>query len=98
LADGLPARIPALTAPAAVGESTASPLLRPRLVDGQTTTLELLLMECIARGPSLRVVCHFDEREAARATRGVISDETYRIDLTDGREELFELRLFGIER
>jgi hypothetical protein len=100
----LPAFAPlTVTAPAAIpaGEAATAaltPFLRPGFVDGEATSLEFLLIQRFARRPSLSVVVHYDEAEAARTPGLVIADQTNRGDVTERREELLELRLFGIKR
>jgi hypothetical protein len=73
-------------------------LLRPRLVDRQAAPFELALVERAARGPALGFIGHLDEAEAARLPGRPIADETDGHHLADGREELLELGLAGIER
>ena len=69
----LPARL-ARTA-TAIATIVAS-LLRLCLVDRQAAAFELLLVQRIARGPSLVIVVHLDEPKSARTSGIVIANQT----------------------
>jgi hypothetical protein len=91
------------TATAASGTATAAPttrstesaasLLRPGFVHAQPTSLELLLIERLAGSLTLTIVVHLNEGEAARSTRGVVTNNVHGVDSAMLGEELLELWL-----
>lgn len=79
-------------------ETAAATLLGLRLVHGETTSLELLLIERAAGSAPLNIIDHLDESESARPSGVTIANDVNRVDLTDLREQLLELLLVSSER
>jgi hypothetical protein len=69
-----------------------------RFVDAKHAAVELLAVELLQRLRRGFRCRHLDEREPARASRGVVANQVYRLDLAVAGEELLELRLLGVIR
>jgi hypothetical protein len=85
------AAVSSATASAAATEVAATNRLRPRLVDDQRATVELILMQFVDRLLSVLIAHHFDECESARTPSGLVAHDANVIHCTGAAEQLREL-------
>src|SRR6185295_10951827 len=86
------------TVAAKAATAAAKRRLRTRFVDHQAASAELRLVQLGDRARGLFARAHFDERKPAGSSRGGVTHDVDRLDLTRPREQLLELRFTDFVR